>query len=73
MSTFYPNRDSDETTDDVTDKTLFLVVNCLAFVDSLDEAKVLLGSWSGIPDRPRTHIIDTIPMSERSWDQIFEC
>jgi FAD/FMN-containing dehydrogenase len=72
FATFRPDRDEPGLEEEVHDMRIFVVANAVAFADTLAEAEVLLSPWTNLPDNLKKHLIATVPVEARTWDDIFD-
>lgn len=70
--TFYGDRDDPEGGEESLSQRLFMVMNQTMFADSLEEAGVLASPWDNIPDEFKKHIVTTVPLQERSSEEMWD-
>lgn len=71
FATFRPDRDEPGLSEEVHDNRIFVVANAIAFADSLAEAEVVLSPWTNLPEILKKHLIATVPVEGRTWDDVF--
>lgn len=69
--TFYADKDDPEGGEESKSKRVFLVINQTMFADSLEEARVLASPWDTMPDEFKEHVITTVPLMERSREELW--
>lgn len=72
FATFRPDREEPGLGDEVQDNRVFIVANSIAFADTLTEAETLLSPWADLPESLKKHIVATVPVAARTWDEIWE-
>lgn len=72
FATFRPDRDDASLDEEVNDKPVFMAASTLAFADTYAEAKTMLSPWESLPNILVQHQIESIPITERSWNDLFE-
>lgn len=70
--TFYSDNDDPEGGEESKSKRVFLLMNQSMFADSLEEARVLASPWDNIPDEFKKHIVATIPLAERTREELWD-
>ncbi|OJJ39736.1 hypothetical protein ASPWEDRAFT_25537 [Aspergillus wentii DTO 134E9] len=71
-ATFRPDKEVERLGDEVGDTRIFMGVSSLAFTDSIDEARRILNASEDVPEGLQKSLVVTIPLEEKSWDQLFE-
>ncbi|KAJ6027597.1 uncharacterized protein N7446_003808 [Penicillium canescens] len=72
FATFRPDRDDASLGEEVNDRRVFMAASILAFSDTFAEAKTLLSPWESLPEILSQHQITSIPLAERTWNELFE-
>jgi len=57
--------------DEIKTRDLLMVVNSLAYADSLDEAATMLRQYDDLPEEMQHLLIARVPLMEKSWPQLF--
>ena len=72
MCTFYPEKYNPELKgDQVPEKGMLLVIESLAYVDTLEEAETILSAWSDIPSHLQNLLIQNDPVRPTTWAEQF--
>lgn len=69
--TFYADKDDPNGGHESASKRVFFAINETIFADSFDEAKVLASPWDVIPNEFKSYIITTVPLVERTWEELW--
>ncbi|KAK7715950.1 hypothetical protein SLS57_006701 [Botryosphaeria dothidea] len=70
--TCWPDRGEEGARDEVVSRELMLVVNCVAWADSLAEAATLLRPWAEVPPDLENRLVARVPVKETSWEELFK-
>ncbi|CAH0024577.1 unnamed protein product [Clonostachys rhizophaga] len=70
-ATFYADKDDPNGGHESAAKRVFLAINLTIFADSLDEAKVLASPLDSFPEEFEKHIVTTVPLMERTWEELW--
>ncbi|CAK1365406.1 unnamed protein product [Cercospora beticola] len=70
--TFYADKDDPKGGHESAAKRVFFVINQTMFVDSFAEAEVLASPWNKFPDQLKQHIVTTVPLAERTWEELWD-
>ncbi|KAG2419171.1 hypothetical protein HFD88_002277 [Aspergillus terreus] len=71
FATFYADKDDPNGGHESKAKRVFFVINEMMFADSIDEAGVLASPWNTLPDEFKKHTVTTIPLAERTWEELW--
>lgn len=69
--TFYADKDDPNGGHESASKRVLFSINESIFADSFDEAKVLASPWDVIPDEFKSYVVGTIPLVERTWEELW--
>ncbi|KAH7109499.1 hypothetical protein B0J13DRAFT_578931 [Dactylonectria estremocensis] len=69
--TFYADKDAPNGGHESVAKRVFFVINETIFADSFEEAKVLASPWDVVPDEFKSYIVNTVPLVERTWEELW--
>ncbi|PPJ61061.1 hypothetical protein CBER1_07394 [Cercospora berteroae] len=70
--TFCADKDDPKGGHEYAAKRVLFVINQTIFVDSFEEAKVLASPWNEFPDQFKQHIVTTVPLAERTWEELWD-
>lgn len=70
--TFYADNEDPNEEDDSKSKRVFMLLNQTVHCDSIEEASVLSSPWKDIPDAFRKHLVANIPLTERTWEELWD-
>lgn len=70
-ATFYADKDDPNGGHESAAKRVFLALNLTIFADSFDEAKVLSSPLDSFPEKFKKHLITTVPLTERTWEELW--
>ncbi|KAF9872122.1 hypothetical protein CkaCkLH20_10459 [Colletotrichum karsti] len=70
--TFFSDKDDPNGGHESSSKRVFFVINQTMFADSIEESEALANPWKTMPDEFKKHIVTTVPLVERTWEQLWD-
>lgn len=72
LATFYSDMDTPGGGEFSQTKRIFMAINQTIHCDSIEHAKVLASPWATLPEEFQSHVITTIPMMQRSFEELWD-
>jgi FAD/FMN-containing dehydrogenase len=69
VSVMYADRDSKE--DDPSNNKKIILLSCIVYADSLDEAKVLLSPWDSVPQQFQKQLLVRNNVEPTTWENLW--